>query len=361
MGHADKKRLGSLDLCRGIAILMVVGFHASLTYPPSRWIARVAELGNMGVQLFFLVSAVTMCHMWEQRHEESNRALKFYIRRFFRIAPLFWFAIIFYTLLWHMQPGLHGLSGITPLQIVLTATFLHPFAPSAINSVVPGGWSIGIEMGFYVIFPILVSLRQDRLLVFAFASYLLLGVAGTYVAEGFGSGEPYAIFLYYSFLTQLPIFPIGMFVYATTHRQASPKPIQTSLLIMLWLLIAFIAKGEFHLTARPFLWLEIALLAGFVWCSIHWSWGSRFLSFLGRLSYSMYLFHFAVLYFLERLFGDGWPFPIGFAATLSATILIAKLSQQSAEKWSQDAGRTLIGALERRNHIHGLPVKSSHQ
>ena len=70
---------------------MVIGFHASITYPlRTVWGHQVAELGNLGVQLFFLVSAVTMCYMWQQRHDEPARALKFYVRRFFRIAPLFW-------------------------------------------------------------------------------------------------------------------------------------------------------------------------------------------------------------------------------------------------------------------------------
>jgi exopolysaccharide production protein ExoZ len=332
---------------------MVVAFHASITYPPTAsWARGIIEFGNIGVQLFFLISAVTMCHMWEQRRDESARTLKFYTRRFFRIAPLFWFAIVFYTFLWHMTPGQHGLSGITLFDITLTALFLHPFAVSAINSVVPGGWSIGIEMGFYAIFPILARLQGSRILMCGLAMYLLLGLAGTAICERLGSGEQYSTFLYYSFLTQLPIFPIGMFVYSLTHRGPDRKLLQISAIVALWLLVAFIGKFEFHLTARPFFWCEVFMLALLVASSVRWNLRSSILAFFGRLSYSIYLFHFAVLYFLEKEFGNRWPYWIGLPVALAVTALVAMISGATAEKWSQDAARILIA-----NGRNGLRIR----
>jgi exopolysaccharide production protein ExoZ len=322
---------------------MVVGFHASITYPlAASWMHRVAELGNMGVQLFFLISAVTMCHMWDQRRDEPARTGKFYIRRFFRIAPLFWCAIIFYTCLWHLTPDRHGLSDITFFDIALTTLFLHPFAVSAVNSVVPGGWSIGIEMGFYAIFPVLARLRGIRILLSGFALYLLLGLVGTAICERFGSGEEYSTFLYYSFLTQLPIFPIGMFVYSLAHRDAAIRLPPTLAIVVLWLSVAFMGKYALHITARPYFWCEVFLFALLVDVSMRWNLQSRLLAFFGRLSYSIYLFHFAVLYFLEREFGNHWPYWVGLPVALAVTALLAMISRATAEKWSQDAARTLI-------------------
>jgi exopolysaccharide production protein ExoZ len=329
-----------------MAILMVVGFHASIIYPlAASWMHQVAELGNMGVQLFFLISAVTMCHMWEQRRDEASRVCKFYIRRFLRIAPLFWCAIIFYTYLWHLTPDRHALSDITFFDIGLTVLFLHPFAVSAINSVVPGGWSIGIEMGFYGIFPLLARLRGTRLLLSAFAMYLLLGLAGTAFCERFGSGEQYSTYLYYSFLTQLPIFPIGMFVHSLADRDAGIRLPPTLAIVALWLVVAFMGKYAVHLTARPFFWCEVFMLALLLDVSIRWKLQSRFLAFFGRLSYSIYLLHFAVLYFLEKEFGNRWAYWVGLPVALAVTASLAMISSVTAEKWSQDAARTLIGLL----------------
>jgi peptidoglycan/LPS O-acetylase OafA/YrhL len=195
---------------------MVVCFQFALIYNHSTWGIPLARIGFLGVQPFFLVSAVSMCYMWDQRRNESARQLKFYIRRAARIAPLFWFAIVFYTLLYGTAPRPDAWNGIGPFDLILTAFFLHPFSPSAINAMVPGGWSIGIEMGFYLIFLFLAAIQPKRLLIFAFATFVLLGILGTSIAERFGSGEQYWNFLYYSMLTQLPIFPIGMYIYAVT-------------------------------------------------------------------------------------------------------------------------------------------------
>ena len=341
-----RDRLSSLDSCRGVAILMVVAFHVSVIYRPAAWLGQLAIFGNLGVQLFFLVSAVTMCLMWDQRREESQRTLKFYIRRFLRIAPLFWFAIVFYTLAWHVSPDGGCLQGITWFQVATTSIFLHTFFPSATNSVVPGGWSIGIEMGFYLVFPLLALVPKDRLPSFSFAAYVILGLLGTAMAERLGSGDGYAIFLYYSFLTQLPIFPIGMFVYGVTHQEVTLSKKYIGAWIILWLVIAVIAKLKFHWNSRPLFWFEVMVLATAVGSSIRWNLATKWLAYVGRLSYSMYLFHFAVLYFLERIFGNGWSFAFGMATTLAITIAIAAVSQATAERWSQELGRYLIGFLK---------------
>src|SRR5579863_3083665 len=353
----DKKRITGLDACRGIAILMVICFHVAQIYNRPAWVGRLSSFGFLGVQLFFLVSAVSMCYMWEQRRNESSRQLKFYIRRAARIAPLFWFAIVFYTLLYGTGPRPDAWNGIGPLDILLTALFLHPFSPSAINSVVPGGWSIGIEMGFYLIFPLLAALRPKRLLMFAFAAFVVLGIVGTSIAERFGSGGAYAEFLYYSMLTQLPIFPIGMFVYAITLGEEKIDWLPVIALVALWVVTAFVAKYALGLTSRPYMWIEIGMLAVIVWCALHWSMGERVLAYIGRLSYSMYLFHFAVLYFLERYFGKGGPFIVGFVLTVPITMAIAMVSQRTAEKWSQDAGRRLIATIDAKAAAQ-LPVSA---
>ena len=341
-----RNRIESLDSCRGIAILIVIAFHVSVPYKPAAWLGQVATLGNLGVQLFFLVSAVTMCMMWNQRKNEARRTLKFYIRRYLRIAPLFWFAIGLYTFAWHMWPDIDVLREFSWRQIAVTALFVHTFFPDAINWVVPGGWSIGIEMGFYAVFPLLALMPKDRLPLIAFVAYIILGIIATAIAEHFGIGENYPGFLYYSFLTQLPIFPIGMFVYSITHREVTFSARSIGMWVALWLCIAALTKFAFQWDSRPLFWLEVMVLAAAVGSSIRWNLATKWLAYVGRLSYSMYLFHFAVLhFFLERNFGDHWPYFIGLAATLAITIAIAAASQATAERWSQEFARYLVNTL----------------
>ena len=87
-------RLHGLDFLRGVAILAVLTIHGSKSFPvDSQWINSALRVGSFGVHLFYLVSALTMCYMWELRSGELAPVRSFYIRRFFRIAPLFWLAI----------------------------------------------------------------------------------------------------------------------------------------------------------------------------------------------------------------------------------------------------------------------------
>jgi len=58
---------------------------------------------------------------------------------------MFWLAIPFFLLL----TG----KGAPAWEVATTALFVHGFHPQTINSVVPGGWSIAVEMTFYAVFP----------------------------------------------------------------------------------------------------------------------------------------------------------------------------------------------------------------
>jgi peptidoglycan/LPS O-acetylase OafA/YrhL len=112
-----------------------------------------------------------------------------------------------------------------------------------------------------------------------------------------------------------------------------------------WLAIAFTGKFAFGLTSRPFFWAEVAALALAMVPIVSRGVGNVALAYIGRLSYSMYLFHFAVIAGLEHWFGPTLPFSLALIATLAGTLAIGVVSQRTAEKWSQDAGRALIRSL----------------
>ena len=355
MSRQPANRLESLDTLRGIAILMVIGFHASVAFRPTPLLQSFAKLGNQGVQLFFLISAITMCMMWRQRADEPQRSARFYIRRFFRIAPLFWMALVFYQLWWRFALQIQTpADGPSWTQIGVTALFLHGFAPDAINLVVPGGWSIAVEMSFYAVFPVLaVRLSSpSRMLLFAFASYLVLGVAATAWVERVYAPDP--DFVYYSMLTQFPIFPLGIFVYATlTGRERSDMRLLTAVAFA-WLTVAFVGKYVFELNTRPFFWVQVALFAAFIHVVLERRVYLRPLSVMGTLSYSMYLFHFAIIdvvaMAIPHEWRDGTPMYLTlFAAVLVLTMVAAKISALTVERWSSDAARVVITRLGRRS------------
>ena len=74
--------------------------------------------------------------------------LEFFVRRFFRIAPAFYLAILFYICLGN-RTVLLGAKWHRHWQVLLTIAFLHGWYVESINAVVPGGWSIAVEVMFH--------------------------------------------------------------------------------------------------------------------------------------------------------------------------------------------------------------------
>ena len=180
------RRNQSLDLLRGVAILLVVLVHcqeeSTGVVPGLSWFAK--EYGGLGVQLFFIVSGYTMMLTYGDRLDLAA-ARSFYLRRFFRIAPLFWVAIVFYLLVTRGR-GITNFApdGVGVSDVLLTFFFLHSSSVTAYNSVVPGGWSIAVEMQFYLLFPLLIYLfRRRNGAMLCYALIALVSVIGQFVVE----------------------------------------------------------------------------------------------------------------------------------------------------------------------------------
>src|SRR5688500_15882045 len=95
------KKLDYIDALRGLAILAVVMVHASQygSFDVHPILARIISEGGRGVQLFFLVSAFTLFLSYKNRSPlESHPTRNFFIRRFFRIAPMYYLGIVYYLI-----------------------------------------------------------------------------------------------------------------------------------------------------------------------------------------------------------------------------------------------------------------------
>src|SRR5262249_2124995 len=137
------------------------------------------------------------------------------------IAPMFWLAILFFLLVNGTGASFWAPDGIHTWQIIATALFIHGFHPESINSVVPGGWSIAVEMTFYAVFPLLARLVRSWqsavagvVLSFALAAMTRPFAASWLPDEDRVLVENYA-FLW--FPNQLPFFMLGIALYFLTQ------------------------------------------------------------------------------------------------------------------------------------------------
>ena len=92
-------KLRYIDALRGIAILAVMMVHTS-HHGANNYndlFRSMFNEGARGVQLFYLASAFTLFLSYNYRKEKENHvAGNFFIRRFFRIAPMYYIGIIYY-------------------------------------------------------------------------------------------------------------------------------------------------------------------------------------------------------------------------------------------------------------------------
>jgi peptidoglycan/LPS O-acetylase OafA/YrhL len=326
MVNAPKQdRFEFIDALRGIAafsvlLLHVAFFHSKIVRVP-RWAGPVVQNGGMGVTLFFVVSAFCLCLTMRKHNNETNSTLKFYLRRIFRIVPLFYLVLL-------IRLPIGGSYDV--IDVLRNVFFIFNFFPGKEDGIVWASWTLGVEMAFYLLFPI----------IFLFAnnfrkSLVFLGITLA-ISAGFTAGiqniNPPILkdsFYYHSFFRVLPIFAIGIVTYFTYEEFIRGKKLSR--------LFAFILLSV-AVSAYFILWIKNmhALANGVVMRSLVCSVFLLGLSisplgiivnivsrFLGKISYSFYLFHPIIVYFLKPVYQKIYNIELSVSLQYGLCLLLA--------------------------------------
>jgi peptidoglycan/LPS O-acetylase OafA/YrhL len=311
-------RYDYLNAIRGIAIILVIILHVSQSVEslPSN-VFRLLERGSYGVQLFFIASAYTIFLSYSRRSEyEGKYAVRnFFIRRFFRIAPLYYLAAVGYTIFYSYFPD--GFQEpVNVLKVIPSVLFINGFFPGAVNYIPPGGWSVGVEMAFYCTVPFLFrkvdSLqRAVKLLIILFVAamaikFMLRFLMVYFLNMNYLSMEGWT--LYFWFPNQFVIFAFGIILYflvpVYTLKRAWVGAMYIFLSVVLMLLV-FVLKDRYdHYYIIP---EHVVASIGFsvlflVMSKVKLSiLDNRLTRFLGEISFSLYLIHFVIVYFADKL------------------------------------------------------------
>jgi len=275
--------------------------------------------GARGVQLFFVASALTLVMSWTSR---NDGAVRFYVRRMFRIAPMFWLGIAVFVWLDGFGPRYFAPNGIDEKHIILTSLFLNGWHPEYITSVVHGGWSIAVEMTFYLVFPlmiffirgwgsaltalVLVIILADKALQFFWLkrSALWPGISDDLVST----------FLNLWFPSQLPVFVVGFLVFFAVRDAKGILPVWSVRLLLTGSLLAMIGLAFYSSPMRIFgqtisIYASYGLCFGaFAFCLADGAVKCLVnapIRYLGKVSFSAYLWHFVVLLSLNSLVKGG--------------------------------------------------------
>jgi peptidoglycan/LPS O-acetylase OafA/YrhL len=269
----------------------------------------------------------------------------YFIRRFFRIAPLYY--VVLTTLLITFPRPEEAITAIYHY------TFANAIAPQFANDIIGVEWSIAVEWAFYLLLPIIVALCRWRfgLLALLTASFVLL----EYNSEiAHSLGDTFFAGRNYSLVSHLYAFAMGITAYIfLTRRWIGVNGRRTLTALSAGFLLTMIFRGEVYWTG-----LMIAVLTGCaIVCADAGGMAKSLLSwsplvYVGKISFSIYLLHFSVLDMARSL---PWEPNITAAIALLATIMLATLTYHLVEVPGRAFGKKLERMIIRQPQLSDAP------
>ena len=363
-------RIPALDGLRGIAILLVLLRHAIFGVTSvqgieahSRFASFVIACGQLswsGVDLFFVLSGFLIGGILLDARSSPRYFQTFYIRRAYRILPLY-FLVIGLSLLPHLlaQFSAARAAHTTPLPLPWWsyATFTQNFWMAYLGVFGPSGmgitWSLAIEEQFYLSIPLLIRNVRPRnlvivlLMVIACAPWLRVLLHSSMTYPGLAS--------YVLMPTRADALCLGVLAALLVRNEVFWNWLQSNRRT-LWSVTGVFFLGVAYMTWQGYDALSFAMTTwGFSWLAAFYtcilliavssSRGpvSRILQNpslmrLGTLAYCSYLVHVAIMNALRHPLKAHFPeFPVaawlvGGILGIALTLAVAALSYKYFEK-----------------------------
>jgi peptidoglycan/LPS O-acetylase OafA/YrhL len=299
-----------LDALRFFAFLMVFLHHA-FPHAPEFWtklgvpssfaqvLAGIGASGAFGVSLFFVLSAylITELLLREKQLIGTLDVKSFYVRRILRIWPLYFFFLALATAMQWFVPGQH-VGWRAGLAFSLLAGNWYIVFIGFPSSVIFPLWSVSIEEQFYLSWPLIVR-RVTQAGMVAFAITLL--AAATAMRFYLGAQHRPEGEIWCNTLVQLDPIAAGILI-AVFMKGAVPQLTRLPRVAMIFSGYACIAsaaiyfgiKNEPITTVRIVIGYPMVALGGVLLLLAVLREGAappKWLAYLGRVSYGLYVFH----------------------------------------------------------------------
>ncbi|TPI78032.1 acyltransferase [Mesorhizobium sp. B2-8-9] len=377
----ESSRIECLDGLRAAAALWVLVGHCLLL---TGWHIPVLGDPALGVDLFIMLSGFLMVFHYQLRQDKEpwqrpETWLKFWTRRYFRIAPLFYvmllFALALGPYLYESRTVIDAYLQRSPQaperfldgslkNIVAHLTFLFGLSPNLAYRTPLPDWSLGLEMQFYAVFPALMLLVRRFDWIWSAILVAAIGGLAVMILKSLSIHFPMPSFL----PLKIQVFLCGMLL-AGVLAQSQPRPLLHLALAMALAAIPFgdgyglskfliretLVLGFFALV----LYRMLPGVAGTVSRKIAVALGGGVFHVLGELSYSIYLIHLLVLQpvaaFVIARYGQEMDAPLRFAIVLAIVLpvvcLLSFVTYRVVEMPGQQLGRTVLRLFARRKPV----------
>ena len=336
-GKFSAGTIPGLDGLRAISILLVMLSHSGL---------QKLVPGVFGVTVFFFISGFLITTLLLREQEKRGRVAlgQFYIRRLLRLYPPLIVYVAVSVIVWVAAGQTIDWLGVGAALGYL-ANYASIFAPAAMQGLGGQLWSLAVEEHFYAFYPlVLIALFPRRLLILpVLLSLCVLSLAiRCYVALA----HPEIATEYNGMATECRIDAILFGAATAVAYNRSGEAFVERWTRLHWVLMALFAIGlslalrdPFFRSTLRYTVQEIALvplvLAATVasrYAMAHLILNSKPMVEIGKLSYSLYLWHLAGLAVGEAILpGAGWRFAAAMLIGWLITFLFAVCSYRFVE------------------------------
>ncbi|WP_293855268.1 acyltransferase family protein [uncultured Alsobacter sp.] len=338
-----------IDGLRAVAVLAVIANHLDRSVLPS---------GHLGVDVFFVISGYVITASVLPRVRLLNFReflLDFYIRRVKRLVPaLAVFVLVagaFIALLdpfprMSLRTGIAALFGLSNLYLIRQAA--DYFAASVELNPFVHTWSLGVEEQFYLLFPLAIwTFASGRGRMRTFVALLVMVAAASLACFVllYDTDKPLAYFLMPTRAWELAAGSLVCLAQRDGERAAAARGLPATPLLVL-LLASFFCPLRFAVEATV---AAVALTAGLIVALqgrglAHRALTAAPVQYLGKTSYSLYLWHWGVISVARWTIGlEGW----SVLLLLPLMLALSHASYRFVERplrhatWSRVGARTL--------------------
>ena len=289
------KRVNALDGLRGVAILLVILYHGYYIWSGYLPFGKkyndvfLFKYGNLGVQLFFLISGFVIL----MSLEKTNNYVKFLKNRWIRLFPsmLVVSLIIFFTApFFHERPlGIPTLKTVLPGLVFINPNILEKITNIDFGILETSFWTIYLEVKFYLVFGLLfLFFGKMKAVFFNFLLYLVALFVKFYAYQNSIQLNVILGGLCDTFI-QFGWFSAGAMVYL--YYTTSAKKYLIYFFVMSFVsMFSVFDKADFGMVVYMVL-LVALFISVFLFSFIEKILATKYLVFIGFISYPLYLIH----------------------------------------------------------------------
>jgi peptidoglycan/LPS O-acetylase OafA/YrhL len=260
MKKAEGDRVNSIDVLRIIAIFLVILFH--ILYQLSCFNKDgcnnlLRPIGFVGISLFFIISGYLLAKKYPTL---ENFSLKWFFKRYIKIASLYYISLISITILF-LNQVYYG----SPIKhLVVHFLFLEYFFPNYSYSIISPAWFLFPLMIFYLSYPYLNKLIKKNL-IFVLIVFILMNIVR--FADG-------------NYTSLSPLFFLGEFCFGIAFYHGEKN---RSLLI-----------STLTIFNKPIMFISYPIFYLFINTNLD-RYNLKYINLLGKYTLFLFLFHEAYI------------------------------------------------------------------